>query len=121
MRHYLCLCVAVTGMIAFASSSQAGKIDVVNENHKSLTIKIEAEGDSSAISRREISGDQHSTFEVNAQDLNGKSYYSIKGDVNAFTPGDKCQNLSIEKNYKVTFQDDKVGTTCIAEEVKKIG
>lgn len=105
------------GVLLLTSSSFASKINVVNENKKPIQIKIEAEGDTSAVSKREITADHKSTFEVNSGQLNGKSYFSIKGDTSAFTPGGKCDHLSVEKNYKLTFQDDKVGTSCVAEEI----
>ena len=104
-------------LIASVSSACASTINVVNENKKPLTVKIEAEGDSNAYSKQEISAENKSTFKVEKSQLNGKSHFSIKGDTSAFTSGGKCENLSVEKNYTVTFQDDKMGTTCIAEEV----
>jgi hypothetical protein len=103
-------------------SALASRIDVVNENEKPLKIKIQAEGSSVqetlATYITEISAKHQSTFSVEPSNLGGKSYYSIKGDTNPFTPGSKCENLSVEKNYKVTFLDKAVGTTCVAEETK---
>jgi hypothetical protein len=104
-------------LITSMSFACASTIKVVNENKKPLTVKIEAEGDSNAYSKQEISAEQNSTFKVEKSQLNGKSHFSIKGDTSVITPGGKCENLSVEKNYKVTFQDDKMGTTCIAEEI----
>lgn len=114
------LSLAVVGVLAFSVATQAGNIDVVNENKKSLKIKIEAEGEPSAVSFHTIPSEQNSSFEIKAEALNGKSHYSIKGDTNPFTLGDKCQHLSVEKDYKVTFLNDKLGTTCVAEEAAAI-
>ena len=99
----------------------AGRVDVINENKKALKIRVEAEGnkvtEELASYTKEIPAENFFTFLVDASDLKGKSHYSIKGDTTAFTPGDKCQHLSIDKNYKVTFLNDAVGTSCIAEEL----
>ena len=104
-------------LLALSTVCHASKMSVVNENKKPITIKIEAEGDSSAVTKMEVSAEHKSSFEVSATQLNGKSYFSIKGDTSAFTPGGKCEHLDISKNYKVTFQDDKMGTSCIADEM----
>jgi len=106
--------------LALSSVSYAGTVNVVNENNKTIDIKIEAEGDSNAVSKRQISADRESSFEVTTDQLNGKSYYSIKGDTSAFTPGGKCDHLSVDKNYNVTFLNDKMGTTCLSEEIEKV-
>lgn len=113
------LAAATLSFLALTTVSQAGEIKVINENKKTLGIKIEAEGDSNAVSKQEISAEHQSSFRVTKTQLNGKSYFSIKGDTSAFTSGGRCEHLSVEKDYTVTFQDDKVGTTCIAEEIKK--
>jgi hypothetical protein len=100
----------------------ASRIEVVNENKKSLKVKIKAEGSSIqedlATYVKEIPAEHYSTFSVEEPDLKGKSYYSIQGDTSPFTPGDKCARLSVEKNYKVTFLNDAIGTSCVAQEMK---
>jgi len=113
--------VALLSVASFAvmGSVYAGNIDVSNENKKELKVKIEPEGDSNASFIQQISADQKSSFIINSSQLNGKAYFSIKGDTSAFTSGGKCEHLSVDNDYKVTFQNDKVGTTCIAEEVQK--
>jgi hypothetical protein len=113
------LLISAFSSLILSSVSYAGKIDVVNENHKALDIKIEAEGDSKAVSKQQVSADHKSSFEVTSAQLNGKSYFSIKGDTSAFTPGGKCDHLSVDKDYKVTFLNDKMGTSCISEEIEK--
>jgi hypothetical protein len=108
--------------LSLVHSALASRIDVVNENKKSLKVKIKAEGsdvqEDLATYVKEIPAEHHSTFSVEGTDLKGKSHYSIKGDTNPFTPGGQCDHLSVEKNYKVTFLNEAVGTTCVAEEVK---
>ena len=109
------------GMLVLCQDVFAGRIDVVNENKKSLDIRICPEGDSLTenlpIHYKKIPAEYHFTFVINRSDLAGKSHYAIKGDTNPFTPGDKCQHLSVDKNYRVTFLNDTAGTTCVAEEI----
>lgn len=98
------------------------QVEVVNENKKELKVKIKAEGDNFNEKLeayvKKISGERESTFVVTSADLAGKSYYSIEGDTNPFTAGDKCKHLSVSKDYRVTFLNDTVGTTCVAQEIK---
>lgn len=104
----------------FIHSALASHIEVVNENKKSLTVKIKAEGmdTDDATYVQEIPAEQHSKFSIDKSSIKEKSFFSIKGSTSPFTPGDKCNLLNVEKNYKVTFLNDKVGTTCVAEEIK---
>ena len=103
--------------IGFVSVSHAGELNVLNENNKELLIKIEAVGDSSAFFKQTIPADKISSFTINASQLNGKTKFTIMGDTSTFTAGDKCKNLSVDKNYKVTLTTDTIGTTCTAEEI----
>jgi DNA-directed RNA polymerase subunit L len=122
MNYRKNLSLAVVSLLMLSSVGQAGRIDVVNENKKALRIKIQAEGDTLhemlATYVKEIPSEHYFEFRVDATDLKGKSHYSIKGDTSPLTAGDKCQHLSVEKNYKVTFLNDVTGTTCVAEEVE---
>ena len=115
------LLLSAISFAAFAQIASAGTVHVVNENKKELKIKIEAEGDSNATAERTITAEHTSEFEIAAADLNGKMYYSVKGGVNAFTPSSTCDHLHVDKNYQLTFQDDKVGTTCMAAELDAEG
>ena len=120
MNYKQTLSLAVAGLLTFSAASQAGRIDVVNENKKALRIKIQAEGDNInetlATYVKEIPAEHYYEFRVETTDLKGKSHYSIKGDTSPLTSGDKCHHLSVEKDYKVTFLNDAAGTTCLAEE-----
>jgi len=105
--------------IATLSSTMAGHVDVKNENKKGLKVRISAEGNSTEVLPsyiQEIPAEETFRFRVDSSNLGGKSHYSIKGATTAFT-GDKCIHLSVEKDYAVTFLNDTVGTTCLAEEI----
>ena len=108
--------------LAISHPVVAGRVDVVNENKKALSVRIKAEGDNIgedlATYIKEIPAEHYFKFMVESSDLKGKSHYSIKGDTSVFTPGGKCDHLSVDKDYKVTFLNDATGTSCIAEEIK---
>ncbi|MBW8309757.1 MAG: hypothetical protein K0M45_09040 [Candidatus Paracaedibacteraceae bacterium] len=106
------------GILVSTNYGLASTLHVTNHNKKPVKVKIVAKEDSKAVTKMEIPAEQQSTFTVDTEHLNGKSVYSIKGDTNPFTPGGKCNDLNIEKDYKVTFKDDKAGTSCVAELIK---
>lgn len=124
MNYRASLSLAMASFLVLSSASHAGKIDVVNENKKALRIKIQAEGnkinETLATYVKDIPAEHYFDFRVEATDLKGKTHYSIKGDTSPLTSGDKCQHLSVEKDYKVTFLNDAAGTTCVAEEAAKL-
>lgn len=113
------LYIGTAALLSFAYPSMASKIDIVNENKKELTVKINGEGvDAADPYEIKIPAEHNSTLVINRKDLNNKTFYSIKGDTSNFTPSGRCEYLNVDKNYKVTFLNDSIGTTCIAEEVK---
>ncbi|MGN6671227.1 MAG: hypothetical protein ACTHJ4_06800 [Candidatus Nucleicultricaceae bacterium] len=99
--------------------ADAGTVQVINENKKSLKVRIKAEGnvlnEDLASYVEIIPAEHYYTFTVTPENLKGKTHYSIKGDTNPFTVGDKCDHLSVDANYRVTFINDVAGTTCVAE------
>lgn len=109
-------------LVMLVHPSIASRIDIVNENKKALKVKIKGDGDDTketlTVHIKEIPAEQASTLTISKQDVNNKTYYSIKGDTSNFTPAGRCDYLNVDKNYKVTFLNDTAGTTCIAEEVK---
>ena len=114
LKKYL----SVTAVLALSSLSYAGQIDVVNETKKEIQVKIQAKEDKAHFVQS-VSADPLSSFKVEALRLNGKTDYSIVGHISPFTPLSPCKDLSVEKNYKVTFQSNHLGTTCTAEEEKE--
>lgn len=103
----------VTSHAAFAS-----KLEVKNENNKDLIVYIQAEGSASEdLHWMEVTVPANSTQTVNVtdKDMAGKQTYFVRGRTNPITPRGTCANLSIDKNYKVTFKNLNVGTECVSE------
>lgn len=105
-------------LLAFVAQSEAGTLKVINEMKKPFQVVIEPTNDLKSAFVKDISADPESSFEVTFPQL-GKITFAIKGHVTAFKPEDKCYNLNVEKDYRVTFRDDKTHITCIAEELPK--
>jgi hypothetical protein len=100
-------------------SANAGTVKVINENKKDLELNIKAQGAmteklSSYI--QNIPAESQYSFTVQPENLKGKSTYLITGKTNPFL-GDSCKNLSVDKDYQLTFTNDTLGTTCIAQEI----
>ncbi len=107
----ICILYALNTNVALAS-----KLSITNENPKELTVYIQAEGS--------FSEDLHwleviipanaKNFEINVtpKDMGGKASYFIRGRTNTLTPRGTCSNLSVDKNYIVSFSNLNVGTEC---------
>jgi hypothetical protein len=98
----------------------AGELRVTNENKKVLNIKLIPEGaatESVHKSNYKIKPESHISLKVEPKHINSKEYFSIKGDTNwAGVGNDTCEQLSVHKNYRVTFQNNTIGTS-VAEEI----
>jgi hypothetical protein len=99
----------------------AGELRVVNENKKVLNIKLIPEGaltEAKPKATYKIQPESYIVMRVNKNNIGNKEYFKIKGETNwAGIGNDTCDRLSIHKNYRVTFQNNTIGTTCVAEEI----
>lgn len=124
----------------------ASKIEIINENEKPVKIRFKPEGSvlgrilwktvgetiTGAVD--EIIGSENQknylednvleipakgriNYSLDLSNIKGVNSFSIKGDTSMFTPGSECENLNVLKNYKVTFTDDLIGTSCKAVEI----
>ncbi len=111
----------VLGVLSTVSvNAMAGKLVVKNENGKAMVLQIVPEGASMGfVLKQTIPAGQEFVFDIQSAAIENKSIYSVAGDTNVFTSGDKCKNLHVDKNYTLTFTDDKMGTTCVATELVK--
>lgn len=102
----------------------ASKLKVINENENEIMIKIIPEP--ALVERAKYSKiikgvakphqKNFTTFEIMPKDIEGKSHFAVAG-ITDFFLGDTCRNLSVLKNYEITFQNNILGMTCIAEEI----
>ena len=103
---------------AIYSTAEASKLTVSNQNDKDLTVYIQAEGSvSEDLHWMEITIPAKATTDINvtAKDMGGKATYFIRGRTNPLTPRGTCSNMSVDKDYKVTFKNLNIGTECTCE------
>jgi hypothetical protein len=120
MKYKSIAITVMTGIIVYLpNTSIAGKIFVNNENQKEIRIRIIPEGaDHTKEYVKGIPGKQQDwEFEITKEMNDGKDYYSIQGATSYFSPKGTCGQMSTARNYRVTFQNDKFGTTCIADKL----
>src|SRR4051794_1356716 len=83
----------------FALPLTAGELRVVNENKKQLHIKLIPEGaatESVHKSNYKIKPESYIVLKVHPQNIDNKTYFSIKGDTNwAGIGNDTCEHLSV--------------------------
>lgn len=115
-----CIAIGITSLsLINLYSANAGTVKVINENKKDLELNITAQGamtEKLASYIQKIPAESQYSFTVQRENLKGKSTYVINGKTNPFL-GDNCKNLSVDKDYQLTFTNDTVGTTCIAQEI----
>lgn len=107
---YLCL-----GAAFLTAPASASMLNITNKNQKPIKVKIAADKDPNAMIKIKVSKENYSTIRVDREHLNGTSTFSITGDTNPFTIGGSCSGLNVERDYNITFTDDKVGTSCTSE------
>ena len=49
--------------------------------------------------------------------LIGKENFAVIGTTGGFLFNGKCRNLSVLKDYELTFLNDSIGTSCISKEI----
>jgi hypothetical protein len=116
--NYIAMCTLSLSLMN-VSSAYAGTVKVINENKKELELNIKAQGamtENLASYIQKVPAENQYSFTVNREQLKGKSTYLITGKTNLLL-GDSCKNLSVDKDYQLTFTNDTLGTTCIAQEI----
>lgn len=120
--------VIVSSLITLPLS--AGTVRVKNEKTLPIILHIIPEGKSknnviyhaeipAASESGKITEPSYFDFAITPKDIDNKTYYSIQGETVPFI-GDQCNHLNVSKDYQVTFQNEEVGTTCIAEEIQPL-
>ena len=128
MTNKILLSTALLSIFSISSIAAAGTLHVVNDKTKDITVNIKPEGASLGFTLKQTipaakvdnqGNSAESTrfiFPIERGAIENKSVYSVTGSVGTigFLSG-TCENLSVDKDYTITFTDDKVGTSCKAE------
>ncbi len=102
------------GMITFAHGSVAANLTIKNDDTANVEIVIQpGEGTTFASSpeiRRTLAPGKEEKMTVTSADMGGAAIFSIKGIGTMPTlTGNVCHELSINKNYQVTFSPKTLG------------
>jgi hypothetical protein len=62
-------------------------------------------------------GRQSAALSVQVNAFSGKEYYSVMDVSNGFLGNSQCNNLSVLKNYEVSFLESRFGTYCEVKEI----
>lgn len=127
-RKYL-LKAFMFGLIALTSipttaiaKEYISELRIVNETKKPLHVEIVPEGSTTEDLNKlkyDFRPHTYQVVNISSNNINKKNYFKIKGDTNWAALGrGSCDNLSIHKNYRITFQERAIGTACYAEEIE---
>lgn len=109
------------GVLLICSAANASTISIVNDENVDLDILIEGGAGTVLPNKKEVKdtikpGDEKS-FEITKATF-GTETFTITGKVKMPSIHNKCELLSIDKNYKVVFTGSKTGgTICKAEPI----
>lgn len=102
---------------------KAGNVEIVNTSEDAINMNVipAAEGIPYCWrcfdSRFQTCGMQTATIIVPLDAFGGYEYFSVVDAEGGFMASGKCKNLSVFKNYQVTFSDTSFGTKCESREI----
>ncbi len=111
---------AIIVLGCFHNNAHSGKIFVINETKKTIHFRLIPEPEHNNLFRKKygkLKVKRNSTreFLVEPHHVKGQPVYSIEGEKSF--GGDTCINMDIHKDYRIIFKKEKIGMTCIAEEI----
>lgn len=111
------------GVLLICSAANASTINIISDETADLDIVIEGGAGTVLPNKKEIKdtikhGDER-TFEITKATF-GTETFTITGKVKMPSIHNKCELLSIDKNYKIVFTSSKTGgTICKAEPISQ--
>lgn len=105
------------GMLGSMSTSiiAQGHLVIHNRTEKPVSLKVIADPFKALDIRHELSAQETLSLTVTPQDLKGATRYKLEGTVHIFW-GSQCTNLSVDKDYEITFTAGLMGVKCSSEE-----
>lgn len=110
-------------LASFANCQKAGASEIILTNHQQSVLKINV-----VIPPEEtpycqeclgspLRGGEKRKIIVSVDGLKGAEFFSIVDATNGFIGESECKNLSVFKNYKVSFYETTAGTRCTYKEI----
>ncbi len=106
-----------------SEEAEAGTVTITNHSQSELNINVIAAPDGSPYCKKclesplRVCGSEVAKILVPLDALCGGEYFSVLDVTNGFMGGSKCRNLSVFKNYAVSFYETTLGTRCECTEI----
>ena len=104
-------------------NAEAGVVTITNQSQSELKINVIAAPDGAPYCKKclesplQVCGSEVAKIVVPLDALCGGEYFSVLDVTNGFMGGSKCRNLSVFKNYAVSFYETTLGTRCECTEI----
>jgi len=103
------------------SGSHAERIQIINANKETLKVKIQSQPECMNESFPKynliIPGGYFYDLSIKKEDLDNENLFLVEGGTNPVMPSAICRNLNVNKNYKIVFKDDLLGSSCAVTEI----
>lgn len=106
-----------------SQKAEAGIVTITNYSQSELNINVIAPPNGAPYCKKclgsslEMCGNETAKIVVPLDALCGGEYFSVLDITNGFMGGSKCRNLSVYKNYDVSFYETTLGTRCHCAEI----
>ena len=106
-----------------SQNAEAGIVTITNTSQSELNINVIAAPDGAPYCKKclesplRMCGGEVAKIVVPLDALCGREYFSVLDVTNGFMGGSKCKNLSVFKNYAVSFYETTLGTRCECTEI----
>lgn len=101
---------------------KASEITITNHARSNLKLNVVIPPDEKPYCKEclgnPMRGGETRTIIVPVDAFKGKELFSIVDATNGFLGESECKNLSVFKNYKVSFYETTAGTRCTFKEIK---
>lgn len=122
--QFFCLGVVILISFIYENNSNASFIKITNNSGNSIEIKVIPEPLSEELpycwkcldSCLNPSGINSKTIIVPIESLKKREEFAINGTQGGFLFNGTCRNLSVYKNYEITFIENIFGISCVSRE-----
>lgn len=108
------------GSLAAVNKTHAGMVTLVNQSDVEIKINVVPPSEENPYCWKCLDSALSACGKKTAEiviPLGGCEYFSIIDTEDGIWGNGKCKNLSVYKNYKVSFSDSTFGTNCVSQEI----
>ena len=108
-----------------APNADAGVVKIINHSSNNIRVNIIPEPSSKCLpycwkcldKSSSVSGKQMREITVPLDAFKGKEYFAVEGTEGGFLFTGECKNLSVSKNYEISFYETSLNVRCQAKEI----